>query len=444
MDIEKNHISEKENSIDIIEKTKIDINTKINKEMVTKSDKLKNLFDKIDFLEMSSEQKAEVAIQVKKDAIWWKLYWIEIILSGMIAALWLLINSVAVIIWAMLIAPLLRPMNGISFSISMWERKFFWTSVKVMFYSVVLSILTWFIAIKISGLEIETTEILARTSPNIIDLFIAIFSAMVAVLSLRFERLSESVAWVAMAAALMPPLAVVWIELALWNYDLSFWALTLFFANLVSIVLVWIVFFWMYGFNPNTWQKQKAVITRTLFVLFTIVIISIPLIHSLYKIKENISITKQTNNYLWEILNQKTKNYKIKNLEISKITKNKITINTTISIPENLDFYDTFKNKLIEDLSKKYLKDIELNIELIRTANFLSEKDKKEDKQKELLDNLENKLNKKLEEKNKNDREYLKKEILDEIKKIFKEQNLKVIKVEDIKNTENTWSWNID
>ncbi len=412
-----------------ISENKINIDEKISKQMKSSSDKIKSIFEKIDFLEMTPEKKAEVAIQVKADATWWKLYWIEIILSWIIAALWLLINSVAVIIWAMLIAPLLRPMNGISFSISMWEKNFFWKSVKVMFYSVLLSILTWYIAIKISGLEIETSEILARTSPNIIDLFIAIFSAMVAVLSLRFERLSESVAWVAMAAALMPPLAVVWIEFALWNYELSFWAFSLFIANLVSIVLVWIIFFWMYWFNPNTGKKQKMVFTRTFFVLLTIIIISIPLVNSLYKIKEKITLNKQTTNYLQKILNEKTTNYKIKNLEIVKLTDKKVTISTTISIPENLDFYDTFKNKLITELSKKYNKDVEINIELIRTANFISEKEWKIDKQKELLYNLENKLNHKLEEKNKNDKEYLKKEILDEIKKIFKEQNLKVVKI---------------
>jgi uncharacterized membrane protein len=63
-----------------------------------------------------------------------------------------------------------------------------------MILSIALAVFTGFISIKISGLEIETKEIVARTSPNIIDLFIAIFSAMVAVLSLRFEKLSESVA----------------------------------------------------------------------------------------------------------------------------------------------------------------------------------------------------------------------------------------------------------
>jgi len=76
------------------------------------------------------------------------------------------------------------------------------------------------------------------------------------------------------------------------------------------------------------------VLTRTIFVLATIIIISIPLVHSLYKIKEKINIKKQTNYYLQNIIKSETKDYKIKNLEIGKITDIKIIINSTISIPE--------------------------------------------------------------------------------------------------------------
>lgn len=409
---------------------KTNINEKINKYNISLTDKINTFFDKIDFLELTWENKAKVAIKVKEDSIPDKLYRIEIFLSWVIAALWLLQNSVAVIIWAMLIAPLLRPMNGISFAISMWERKFFWTAVKVMIWSVFLSVITWYLAVKISWLEIENSEILSRTAPNIIDLFIAIFSAMVAVLSLRFDRLSESIAWVAMAAALMPPLAVVWIELALWNYSLAGWAIMLFVANLVSIVLVGILFFWMYWFNPNNNKKQKSVITKTIFVIITIIIISVPLIHSLLNIKEKIKINKQTTYYLENILKQKSKNSQIKELVVEKITDNNIKINSVISIPEWLDFYDNFKKQLDSELTKKFWKNVELNIELIRTANILSEKYKKIDREKELINNLENKLNEKLDKKTLQAQEYLKKEILGEIRKILKEENLKVVKID--------------
>jgi uncharacterized membrane protein len=66
-------------------------------------------------LELEQEDKAEVAQKVKIQAKADKLYWIEIFLSGIIASLGLLQNSVAVIIGAMLIAPFLRPINGIAF-----------------------------------------------------------------------------------------------------------------------------------------------------------------------------------------------------------------------------------------------------------------------------------------------------------------------------------------
>jgi len=170
------------------------VEEKINKKSETWWDKITSLFDKIEFLELEWNIKQEVAIKVKNDASPDKLYRIEIFLSSVIAALWLLQNSVAVVIWAMLIAPLLRPINGIWYAIASWERAFFWRSLKVLFYSISIAIITGFLSVKIIWLWVETNEILARTSPNIIDLFIAIFSAMVAVMSLRFTRLWESIA----------------------------------------------------------------------------------------------------------------------------------------------------------------------------------------------------------------------------------------------------------
>gem|GEM_PF-4014378 len=72
-----------------------------------------------------------------------------------------------------------------------------------------LSVLFAYIVTSVLGIQVENNEIASRISPNILDFFIAIFSAAVAVLSLRFARLSESVAGVALAASLMPPLAVI-------------------------------------------------------------------------------------------------------------------------------------------------------------------------------------------------------------------------------------------
>lgn len=350
----------------------LNIEQKINKKAETWWDNITKFFDSIEFLELEKEKKQEVAMNVKKDALWDKLYWIEIFLSWIIASLWLLQNSVAVVIWAMLIAPLLRPINGISFSIARWEKSFFWDSINVLFVSSLFAIITWFIVQKIIWLDVANTEILSRTSPNIIDLFIAIFSAIVAVLSLWFVRLWESIAWVAMAAALLPPLSVVWIEFAMWNYILAWWAFTLYLANLVAIIFIGIIVFWLYWFTPHTWDKQKSVVKRFWFVVIVILIISIPLIHSLFIIKEKKNIHIESKNYLENLLKQETDQFSIAELEVKSITKDNISLFAIIKIPEWLKFYDTFKKQLDFEFSKKFWKNVELEIELIRTANIIS------------------------------------------------------------------------
>lgn len=413
----------------------IDINEKINRQEISITDKINSFFSKIDFLELPWEKKAIVALKVKNDWIPDKLYWIEIFLSWVIAALWLLQNSVAVVIWAMLIAPLLRPINSISYAISIWEKKLYWITVRVLIYSILLSIVTWFFSVQLSWLNIETSEIIARTSPNIIDLFIAIFSAMIAVLSLRFDRLWESIAWVAIAASLMPPLAVIWIELALLNFNLAFWAFMLFFANLVSIIIVGMIFFWMYWFSPKTWIKQKNVITKTIFVIITIIIVSIPLIHSLINIKQKVEINKKTVIYLENLLKDKSEFTRIKELVVEKLSSDSVKIYSVISVPEWLDFYDTFKTEIDNELTNKLWKNVELNIELIRTANIISWE--KTDKEKELIDNLEQKLNntfeskinESLDRKTLEQQEILKEEIVDKIRDLLKQENIRVLKV---------------
>jgi len=283
-------------------------------EDISKEEKVRTFFDKIEFLWLENDQKEEVVLKVKSDASWDKLYWIEIFLSSIIAALWLIQNSVAVIIWAMLIAPLLRPINWVAFAIARWAHKFFLIAFRVLLLSIIASISMWILVAFLVWLDVETTEIIARSSPNIIDFFIAIFSAMVAVMSLRFVRLWESIAWVAMAASLMPPLVVVWIELAMMNFALAWWAMMLFVTNLVAIIMVWTIFFWLYWFTPHIEKQQKSMYKWLTFVIILIIIIMIPLVWSFKKIRENIKISKDVKVYLNTIIWDKINKYSISNI----------------------------------------------------------------------------------------------------------------------------------
>ncbi len=341
-------------------------------EEISSEDKIKNFFNKIAVLELEPEDKQKIAVNTKEHSKWDRLYWFEIFLSSSIATLGLIQNSVAVIIWAMLIAPLLRPINWISLSITNWEKKALFISLKVLLISILASIWMWYIFSFLVAIDTETSEILARTSPNILDFFIAIFSAFVAILSLQYSRLGESIAWVAMAASLLPPLAVVWIELYLTNFYLAWSSFMLFTTNLFAIILVWVFVFLLYWFFPNKSENQKYMIKNISFVIIWILIISIPLFWSLIKIKENIIYKKEIFIYLDEILKKENENIEISFLEIEKNLKEKLEVKSIIKIPENIIFYKDLKENIVNSLSRQIGKDIDLKIELIRTANIIS------------------------------------------------------------------------
>lgn len=334
----------------------------------TRQEKIIEFFDNIEFLSLDDKQKEEVVVKVKEDSSWDKLYWMEIFLSSTIAALWLLNNSVAVVIWAMLIAPLLRPINGVSYSVARWWQKFFKIAFRVLLLSVLLSIFMWFIIWKLSGLNIETSEILARVNPNIIDFFIAIFSAMVAVMSLRFTRLWESIAWVAMAASLMPPLAVVWIEVAFWNYSSSFWALMLFLTNLFAIILVWVFFFWLYWFTPHDTKLQSKTMKRISVILFWVLILLIPLFLSFNDVKVSNNIWIKTKSYIEEIFINDIKYFELSDVKVIENTKKNLYLKIVIRVPEWLVIND-LASKLEESLRENFDKKIKIDFEIIRTMS---------------------------------------------------------------------------
>lgn len=332
---------------------------------LTKEEKVSNFFNKIKFLSLDDVKKEEVALKVKTDAEWDKLYWIEIFLSSWIAALWLLQNSVAVVIWAMLIAPLLRPINGLSFSIARWVHTFFIKSFKVLLFSVISSIFMWYIVSRVIWLNIETTEILSRITPNVIDFFIAFFSGIVAVLSLRFVRLWESIAWVAMAASLMPPLAVVWIEIYMNNYSSAFSAFTLFWANLIAILFVWTMFFWLYWFTPHNIQKQTKVFKRLFVVLLIWFIILIPLLISFNKIKTDFNISNVVKIHFEQILKTEISDFYVTDVKVINNSKDVLFLKVDLKLPENKDVSTTIE-VIAKALTKIYNKEVDFDIEITR------------------------------------------------------------------------------
>lgn len=170
--------------------------------------------------------------------------------ASLIAAFGLIANSTAVIIGAMLVSPLMTPIIGITLGIVIGRPKLLGTSLRSVVLGVVLAIA--FAAI-IGFLPLElaaTSEMLSRTRPTILDLMVAVLAGFAGAYAMIDEKLSPALPGVAIATAIVPPLANSGICLSFGYYYGAFGSFMLFFANFLSILLVAGATFMFAGLSP--------------------------------------------------------------------------------------------------------------------------------------------------------------------------------------------------
>ena len=231
------------------------------------------------FPTLSTEEQLEVREDLTKDAQPGRDYFILIVLSSIIATLGLLLNSPAVVIGAMLVAPLMSPILGFSLGIVLGEVRLVRTSLESMFKGVMATVIVSILVGLLSPLKEMTPEIMARTQPTLLDLFIALASGMAGAYALSRKEVSAALPGVAIAAALAPPLSVVGLGLANGNMQAASGALLLFVTNLITISLAGVIIFTLLGIHPLNLQPevQKRIRRGITAMIFLVVIITIPL-----------------------------------------------------------------------------------------------------------------------------------------------------------------------
>ncbi|UCG14746.1 MAG: DUF389 domain-containing protein [Deltaproteobacteria bacterium] len=168
----------------------------------------------------------------------WNVDFIMMIcLSTAIASLGLIQNSTAVVIGAMVVAPLMTPLIGAGLALVQGNTLFFRDSLKAMGFGIGAALLISLFLGFIVPMEELTPELLARGAPTLIDLGVAFFSGVAAAYAVARPSLLGALAGVAIAAALVPPLATVGIALAKGAWRISEGAAILFLTNLVAIIL---------------------------------------------------------------------------------------------------------------------------------------------------------------------------------------------------------------
>jgi uncharacterized hydrophobic protein (TIGR00271 family) len=234
---------------------------------------------------ISHDRRQEVLVELSQASSPGFDYFLLVMLSCSIATFGLITNSTAVIIGAMLVAPLMSPILGLSLASVAGEQGMFRKAVIALvegsLLAIALSGLLGLIAnlLPLDVFKVLPGEILARTHPTPFDLGIGLAGGAAAAYALAQPRLSAALPGVAIATALMPPLCTVGIGIALGNAGVAFGAVLLFLTNLAAISFAGIMVFAAMGFRPrqveNTWHH----IPRSLFISAGLtLLVTIPLI----------------------------------------------------------------------------------------------------------------------------------------------------------------------
>ena len=212
--------------------------------------------------QLSREDRIALMEEIEGKARWNFDFAALMSMATMIASLGLLANSVAVVIGAMLVAPLMMPLIGSGLALvqgnwPLWSRSI--KAVSLGFLAALIIGLISGILAKWTGFSM-TSELLARGKPTLLDLGIAFVSGVAASYCLARPKLSGALAGVAIAAALVPPIATVGISFGLGELANATGAALLFGTNVVTVILGAAVNFWLAGLRGRgeggEWRRR--------------------------------------------------------------------------------------------------------------------------------------------------------------------------------------------
>ncbi len=309
--------------------------------------------------------------------------WI-LICSILIASLGLNMNSTAVVIGAMLISPLMGPIVGLGLGIGIYDRVLIGKSLKNIALAAAISIATAFVFFKITPTE-EVPELLSRTRPTLLDLFVAFFGGIAGILAAARSLSSNTIPGVAIATALMPPLCTAGFGLAIGNWDYFAGAFYLFLMNsimisLASLIVVIYLRYPKFSFVDNAKKRQ---VKAGIFMVVALIIG--PSIYFYYNLlQENLNNDRIENYIKNEVETQPgvhVNNYKLLNIDdkitlMVNVSGNYIETDSILALQRRLEKYSVigtlkiiqpqpigFKEQRLDALRTDIIKELYQNTE---------------------------------------------------------------------------------
>ena len=215
----------------------------------------------------------------------------------LVASVGLNMNSTAVIIGAMLISPLMGPINGMGYSIATYDMELFRKSIKNLTFAIGASLTASTLYFALSPVSTAHSELLARTSPTIYDVMIALFGGLAGIVAISSRQKGNVIPGVAIATALMPPLCTAGYGLGTMQFDFFFGAMYLFTINtiFIGIATVWVSQILKFPIRTIVDKKRRVRINN--MITAVILLVLLPSIYFGYRLVMEETFLQNAKNY---------------------------------------------------------------------------------------------------------------------------------------------------
>ena len=285
-------------------------------------------------------------------------YWLFLMTSVIITMFGLLLNSSPIVIGGMIVAPLLYPLIMTGASIITNREKILKQMIILVAKSTLVAVVVSVFVTLLSPVSEPTNEILVRTSPNLIDLVIALSAGLAGAYAVTVKQKYASLTGVAVAAALVPPLSIIGYGLAIGSMSIMIGALLLYATNLIAVVLSTIIIFYLLGFGPGRklenqeHAKRNTMISAIAFMVI-VSVLSFVLFNTVTDAQLDGAIESEVQTFL-----KTYDNTYVESIE-KKSVDNRLIITVTVQSPSN--FNQRAINLLDEELQSRLQRDVDLH-----------------------------------------------------------------------------------
>jgi len=298
------------------------------------------------FAYASEERFRDLFLALREDARTNSMYIVLMVLSTMLATVGLYQNSSAVVIGAMLLAPLMTPIVSLAMGLLRQDKGLTTQSTVKIILGVVVALLSAILITQMFPHKPLTEEMQARLNPTLLDLAVAIIAGVAGAYTKAYKEILQSLAGVAIAVALVPPLAVAGIGAGRLDWDFFSQAFLLFSTNLVGIVLFATITFRVLGYSPAVRGRRGIKL-----VTLALVLIAVPLYLSYERIVEKIVLEKSWQHERF-LVNDKyliVRNARLNHYQ----DKDVMTVDILAREPLTRDDLNQFREKIQTNFDKK-------------------------------------------------------------------------------------------